>query len=164
MVSSQSYLICSIIFGNLVINNAFQQTSQLSRFRSLCRSTKLNESALPFAGSGPRQVDMNQYNVELDVIEEQWTANIIAKTIDTDGGILLGVKNAREYFVDNVSVTIPRPSDGGLGIALQEIAGGRDDGLGITVVSGLVENGYVESCDVDILPCDSISSLSIVRN
>ncbi len=108
---------------------------------------------------------MNVYNLPLDIIEEQWTANLVAKTVDDDGGIFLGCKNGREYFPDVVSVTIPRPPEGtGLGIMLQEIAGGRGDGLGITVVSGLVESGYIERCNVDILPGDSITSISVVKN
>lgn len=145
------------------INN--QHSAMIPTISRIQSTTQLNEAALPFAGSGPRQVDMNVYNLPLDIIEQEWTANLVAKTVDDDGGIFLGTKNAREYFPDVVSMTVPRPSDGtGLGIMLQEIAGGRGDGLGITVVSGLVEGGYIESCNVDMLPGDSITSISVVRN
>lgn len=130
-----------------------------------CTSTQLNEAALPFAGSGPRQVDMNIYNLPIEITEQEWTANLVAKTIDDDGGIFLGVKNGRECFPDVISFSVPRPPDGtGLGVLLQELAGGRGDDLGITVVSGLVEGGYLESCNVDLLPGDSITSISVLKN
>lgn len=110
---------------------------------------------------------MNVYNLPLEIIAEQWTANLIAKTVDDDGGIFLGTKNDREYFPDVLTVTVPRdPSNSnGLGIMLQEIAGGREDGLGITVVSGLVEGGWMDShCeDMDIMPGDSITSITVVK-
>jgi len=130
-------------------------------------STQLQESALPFAGSGPRQVNMNSYNLPLDVIGQEWTANLVAKTVDDDGGIFLGCKQNREYFVDQLQVVIPRPQNGvGLGLGLIELAGGREDGLGITVISELIEGGYVQSCidSLGIMPGDSISSITIVRN
>jgi hypothetical protein len=100
----------------------------------------------------------------LDQIQKQWIANVIAKTIDEDGGIFLGVENDRELFVDVITVSIPRTTkDASLGIGLQEIAGGRSDGLGITIVSGLIEGGIVEQAGVDILPGDSITSISVIR-
>lgn len=112
---------------------------------------------------------MNQYNLPIDIIESQWTANLVAKTVNDEGGIFLACKNDREYFVDQVKVLIPSPLEGvGLGILLQEIAGGRIDDLGITVISGLVEGGHVDNLrneeGVDIQPGDSISSISVVRS
>jgi len=114
---------------------------------------------------------MNRYNLPIEEIGQEWTANLVAKTVDDDGGIFLGCKNSREHFVDQLQVVIPRPQNGvGLGIGLQEIAGGREDGLGITVISGLIEDGYVNSCksmstvNMDILPGDSISSIVVLRN
>ncbi len=119
----------------------------------------------PFAGTGKRQVDMNTYNLPIDIIEEEWTANVVPDTVDTPGGIFLGARDDRENFVDTFAVQIPRPPIGtGLGIGLVELAGGREDGLGITVVSGLVEGGFTEACNVDIMPGDSIASISVVRN
>ncbi len=108
---------------------------------------------------------MNTYNLPLDIIEEQWTANIVPDTVDTPGGIFLGARNDKENFVDTFAVQIPRPPIGtGLGIGLAELAGGREDGLGITVVSGLVEGGFTYGCDVDIMPGDCISSISVIRS
>lgn len=128
------------------------------------RNVSLMEAPVPFAGTGPRQVDMNQYNLELDDIENQWTANLVAKTIDDEGGIFLGVDNNRELFVDTVTLSLPRSIDqSSLGIELQEIAGGRSDGVGITIVSGLVAGGLAESNNCNILSGDSISSISVKR-
>ena len=156
------HLFTLIAAQSILCNHAFLQPSSKSRIHRY-PLTQLNEGPVTFAGTGQRQVDMNQYNLPIDVIEQEWVANVVAKTLDKDGGIFLGVKS-REFFVDNIRVTIPRPSEGGLGILLQELAGGREDGLGITVVSGLVQGGYVESCNVDILPGDSISAMTVVRN
>ena len=54
-----------------------------------------------------------------------------------------------------------RLGQAGLGIALSEIAGGRDDGLGITVISGLVEGGSAEGSGVQI--GDSIVKIAVDR-
>mmetsp|Transcript_1377 Transcript_1377/g.2108 ORF Transcript_1377/g.2108 Transcript_1377/m.2108 type:complete len:373 (-) Transcript_1377:1377-2495(-) len=153
--------------GYLYSSNRFQHFKNSPNREILAKSstTVLHESPVRFAGTGPRQVDMNQYNLPLQTIEEQWTANVIAKTVDDDGGIFLGCENDRENFVDVVTVNIDRPPAGeGLGIGLQEIKGGREDGLGITVVSALVDGGHTDRCKVDINPGDSISSLSIISN
>lgn len=152
--------------------NAFVASSQIiastHKFGMNSSNTKLHESAMPFIGLGNRQVDMNQYNLPIDIIQTQWTANIVAKTMNDEGGIFLGCKNDRDYFVDQIRVMIPRPIEGiSLGIRLQEIAGGREDGLGITVVSGLVEGSHVDKLGkdgADIQPGDSISSISLLRN
>ena len=137
----------------------------------LCRSlirqpnVQLHENPVRFAGTGARTADMNQYNLPLDVIEEQWKASVIPKTIESDGGIFLGVKDDVNLFVDVIQVVVPRPTDCGLGIELQEVAGGRGDGLGITLVSGVVKDGWISKhcTDGDIQLGDSITSLSVVQ-
>ncbi len=121
------------------------------------------EAPIKFAGTGARQVDMNQYNLALEVIENQWIANFVEKTIDSEGGVFLAVKNNRELFVDLITVTLPRKSGSSLGIGLHEIAGGRNDGIGITIVTELIEGGLAQSNKADILPGDSISSISVIR-
>lgn len=144
---------------------AFQQ--QLSRISGRRRHEimKLHENPVRFAGTGDRTADMNAYNLQLDVIEKQWKANVVPKTIESDGGIFLGVQDDVNLFVDVIKVVVPRPTDCGLGIELQEIAGGRGDGLGITLVSGLVVGGWIkEHCaDSDIQLGDSIVSLSVMQ-
>jgi ferredoxin len=113
-------------------------------------------------GAGTEAVDMNHYNLPTDEVLEQWTAKLVAKTANTREGVKLFAKNDREILVDTVQISYPRKADSGLGIILQEIAGGRSDGLGITLVSGLVEGGPAEGCG--ILKGDSIVSVTVVRN
>lgn len=142
---------------------AFVQPRHFS-MTHLTHKTQLWEAPVKFAGTGPRQVDMNQYNLPLQQVESQWCANVVEKTIDSEGGIFLGVKNGRELFVDVISVSIPRKVGGSsLGIGLQEFAGGRSDGVGITIVTELIEGGLAQSYGADILPGDSISSISVLR-
>mmetsp|Transcript_16198 Transcript_16198/g.46540 ORF Transcript_16198/g.46540 Transcript_16198/m.46540 type:complete len:366 (-) Transcript_16198:162-1259(-) len=126
--------------------------------------TVLFEAPVPFAGVGPRSewMDMSKYDVDdLSLIEAQWRANIIAKTIDTPERIALGC-NGPSFFVDTLLVPIRRKAGEGLGIELQEIAGGREDGLGITVIMGLVEGGCAERCAGDVIRAgDSIGSITV---
>jgi len=140
-----------------------------STLRVLCRtSTHLNDRAIaptPFGGVGPRSgwTDMTQYNVDdLSLIASEWTANLIARTIDTPERIELGCRDS-SLFVDTLLVPIKRRSGEGLGIELQEIAGGREDGLGITIITGLVEGGCADRSGGDILAGDSIASISVAR-
>jgi ferredoxin len=116
-------------------------------------------SASIFAGTGQAQVDMNRYNLPLDEIADQWSANIMAQTVLTESGAFLGAKNSRDNFADTVKISFPRRLDAGLGIELLEIAGGRDDGLGITVVQGLVEGGSAEGSG--IMKGDSIVAVEV---
>uniref|UniRef100_A0A7S4RKK6 2Fe-2S ferredoxin-type domain-containing protein n=1 Tax=Ditylum brightwellii TaxID=49249 RepID=A0A7S4RKK6_9STRA len=136
---------------------------------SISTSTTLSEAPVPFAGVGPRSTwtDMSKYNIpQIETILTEWTANIIPKNINenTPERIALGVENSRELFVDTIIVEIRRSTEKvGLGILLQEIKGGRSDGLGITVVSGLVEGGLCEEQDCDVMVGDSISSVSVLQ-
>jgi len=103
---------------------------------------------------------MNQYNIPLEEAAEQWTAELTAGTSLVKEGVYLGTKKASNLFVDTLSFDVKR--DGGLGIELLEIAGGREDGLGITIASGLVEGGNAENSG--ILPGDSIVSLQVEKS
>jgi ferredoxin len=129
-------------------------------------------------GAGMPLVDMNQYNVPLDRIvssseEEEgggggssglWTAQMVQKTgkgVMEDGNGIFLRTNANEVFVDSVTVTFPRRLDSGLGIGLMELAGGRDDGLGITIVSSIIPNSAADG--TDILPGDSVTQVTVIR-
>ena len=107
-------------------------------------------------------VDMNQYNLAESEIPEQWTANLKAATEMTEAGAFLGAKNSKDNFVDTIKmvITCPRPGEG-LGIELLELAGGRSDGLGITIVSGLVTGKCSESSGLQF--GDSIAQISLRR-
>jgi len=111
--------------------------------------------------SPPSLVNLDQYNLSLDDIAQEWTATISAETAMMNAGAYLAAKNAREIFVDTVKVAFPRKPNTGLGIELLEIAGGRDDGLGIVVVSGLVTGGSADGSGVQ--EGDSISKVAIRR-
>jgi len=133
------------------------------------RTTK-NVATQILQGAGPPEVDLNKYNLEsLEQIEEEWTANLVQKAAEKEINLSLGVKSEETLFVDKVIVTYPRlETNPGLGIALVELAGGREDGLGITLISGLVSGGPADYNDdgyggLDILPGDSISKVSIIR-
>lgn len=125
-------------------------------------STDMLESAgTKYSGAGPVSVDMNQYNLPLDQIMEEWTATLQPETAFVAEGVYLGAKSSKENMVDTVKVSFPRKPDTGLGILLQEIAGGRGDGLGITMVEGLVEGGAADGCG--ILEGDCISKIAIQK-
>lgn len=123
--------------------------------------TARNIASQTLQGTGLAQVDMNKYNLPLDQIEQEWCAAFVQKNIDREEGVYLGAKTDREIFVDTLVVSFPRLAEGGLGIQLAELAGGRDDGLGITVVTGLVDGGSAEVSD--IIPGDSITEVSLIR-
>lgn len=125
------------------------------------QKTTRNVATQILQGAGPASVDLNQYNIPLDRVEEEWTANFVQKTAENESGVFLGAKSDRENFVDTVLVTFPRKQNAGLGIELKELAGGREDGLGITVVTGLVPGGSADGTDIQ--PGDSIAEVSIVR-
>lgn len=124
----------------------------------------LHNNLPKFSFEGPKQVDMNMYNIPLEKMEEQWVATVVPKTLDDDGGVFLSSRDQREYFVDSVVVKVKRPVNQSLGIMLQELAGGREDGLGITVVSGLVEGGYISKLNEDIQIGDSVAQVCLLRD
>jgi C-terminal processing protease CtpA/Prc len=84
-----------------------------------------------------------------------------AKSANTEGGIKLFAKNKREILVDTVQVSFTRKVEAGLGILLQEVAGGRDDGSGITLVSSILEDG--PAANSGILTGDSIIKVTVVK-
>ena len=94
---------------------------------------------------------MQNYNLPPDTIAGGLSAHIITrlnKAVDDmreTTEILLVPKNTEEHFIDTFSVNIPIPLDSpGLGIELLEIEGGREDGLGITIVNDLVPGGNAQ--------------------
>uniref|UniRef100_A0A7S1ZCW4 PDZ domain-containing protein n=1 Tax=Trieres chinensis TaxID=1514140 RepID=A0A7S1ZCW4_TRICV len=101
-------------------------------------------------------VDANVYNVALEDAVELWTASVSAeRSADREANVPYLDSKSKDHFVDDVEVTVPR--DGGLGMELLEIAGGRDDGYGITVVTAVTEGGNAERAGV--VPGDSIATV-----
>mmetsp|Transcript_14553 Transcript_14553/g.40434 ORF Transcript_14553/g.40434 Transcript_14553/m.40434 type:complete len:349 (+) Transcript_14553:119-1165(+) len=130
---------------------------------SLFGKTTRNIATQVLQGTGVPAVDLNQYNLPLSVIEEGLTATFIQKPTENQGRVRLEAKNNTAHYVDTMIVTLPRKEEngGGLGIELLELAGGRSDGIGITIVSGLVPGGPAK--DAELNPGDVLSSVSLVR-
>jgi ferredoxin len=93
---------------------------------------------------------LDSYNLPQSQLMDAWSARIVtrtAKSLEETTDIELIPKNEKEHFVDRIRVEIPLLlSEGktGLGVELLEVEGGRDDGLGVVIVSGLVPGGNSE--------------------
>lgn len=133
--------------------------SQTSSSTSSNIDTLKNDSK-NYAAAGKPLVNMNAYNLPLETILDEWTALVTPKTPLQEEGIYLNAKSNKDYFVDTLQFEIPR--EGGLGLILTEIAGGREDGVGITIVEELVEGGNSEGSG--ILPGDSIVGLEVFQS
>ena len=147
---------CAVLSSFYNVNPVFSLSTPYGK-------TTRNVASQILQGTGEPAVDMNQYNLPFSVIQDGWTANFVQKATENQGKVRLEPKNNIEHFVDVITVEFPRniESGGGLGIELEEIAGGRDDGIGITIISGLVPGGSSENADLN--PGDSLSSISLIR-
>jgi len=148
------------VLSFIIIVDSFSSYSQPAPFGE----TTKNVATQILQGTGASRVDLNKYNLaNLEEIEQQWTAKLVQKVGQLDPVAVLGAKNAQELFVDTLQVSFPRRR-GGLGLELLELAGGREDGLGITVISGIVEGGSASVTEEnEIMVGDSIAQVSIVR-
>lgn len=106
-------------------------------------------------------VDPNRYNVDLETAADLWTASVQEqRNAEREAGVPYMDSKSKDYFVDDVrQLEVSR--DGGLGLELLELAGGRADGIGITVVSVVKEGGNAEKAG--ILPGDAISSVTVLE-
>lgn len=129
-------------------------TTATTSTTSLLRASTSSQTDL-----GMAKVDMNKYNLPLEEIADEWAANVVAESTLREAGVYLGAKNAKSIMVDTVQVKIPRRVGEGMGMLLLEIAGGREDGLGITVINGVVEGGCADGSDV--MDGDSIAAISV---
>lgn len=111
-----------------------------------------------YSAAGAPKVDMDMYNIPLTQSINEWSAVVQAESSMQEEGIFLKAKS-KELFVDTLQYTIKR--EGGLGLLLTEIAGGRDDGVGITIIEEVLEDG--NSAGVGIIPGDSLVSLSVTK-
>ena len=119
---------------------------------------------------------MQKYNLLPETISDGFTAQIVtrvAKSTEESTDVLLAPKNSKDHFIDTVRVEIPLPLDSppyGLGIELLEVeGGGREDGLGIVIVQGLVPGGNAERAlgqandnEETIMQGDSISAVELL--
>uniref|UniRef100_A0A7S2EM48 2Fe-2S ferredoxin-type domain-containing protein n=1 Tax=Ditylum brightwellii TaxID=49249 RepID=A0A7S2EM48_9STRA len=160
-VSTNAFLIPKTTYNTCTSRrtSAFTfSTSKQSSTLSKDDTPANNSAASRYSGAGVASVDMNKYNLQIEQIASEWTANVHAQTSMQEGGVYLGAKSRKELFVDTLQFEVKRA--GGLGIQLLELAGGREDGLGITIVSGLVEGGNAEGCG--IIEGDSIVQLTVL--
>lgn len=112
----------------------------------------------PLLKSDNQQVNPNVYNIQLDQAAELWTASIQeSNNADRKAGVPYMDTTSKDHFVDDVSFVLSR--DGGLGMELLELAGGREDGVGITIVSAVTKGGNAEKAG--IIPGDSIAGVSV---
>ena len=156
--------ICALCWAPALTSNSITVVHALS---SLYGKTTRNIATQVLQGTGPPAVDLNAYNLPLSTIVEEWTANFVQKSTENQGKVKLQPKNVQGIYVDTVVATFPRQTSGssgggsGLGIELAELAGGRSDGIGITIISGLVPGGSADGSE--LIPGDSIATVSLVR-
>jgi ferredoxin len=150
-------------FSLLAIGQVRHPTSEQLTTRttttSLFSSLQSDSDASSVSSNGT-SADMNRYNLPVDQIAQEWTAVVVPQSSLRAEGIYLGAKSSKDIMVDTVKVSFRR-SQASLGVQLLEIAGGRDDGLGITVVDGIVPGGAVDGKDVMV--GDSIVAVSVVK-
>jgi ferredoxin len=101
---------------------------------------------------------MNRYNFNsLESIAAEWTAVVKAGSSLQPAGIFMEPRDTKTNFADFVTVKFPRGA--GLGLELLELAGGREDGRGITVVEAIVPGGPADG--VGLLPGDTLVDITI---
>ncbi len=195
--SSRKLSIAEQLFALLILSlaNPFAPTSTFSsafsspfgnakllqdNHRNRLPTTQLNEQPVNIKKIlGPiSPATLENYNLLPSTIPQSWAAQIVtrtAKSLDETTEIQLSAKNIEENYVDSFRVEIPIPLDEpsgiGLGIELLEIeGGGREDGLGIVIINGLVPEGNAERAAnslksegmESIMYGDSISSADLI--
>ena len=93
---------------------------------------------------------LQSYNLSPSELMDGWSARFVvrtAKSLEDTTDIELTPKNKRDHYVDTITAEVPlfiNEGNIGLGIELLELEGGRDDGLGLVIVNGLVAGGNAE--------------------
>ncbi len=123
--------------------------------------TTKNVATQILQGAGPASVNMDVYNIPPDEIMGEWKANFVQKANENTAKVALACQSP-EYFIDSLTINFPRNPEEGLGLSLVELAGGRGDGLGITIVSEV--SGAAASAEgASILYGDSLAFVGLVR-
>lgn len=120
-----------------------------------------SSSALPASRIAKSDTaDPNKYNIPLSEAADLWTCSVQeSNNADRLAGVPYVDSKSKDYFVDDIlSVEVSR--DGGLGIELLELAGGRDDGVGVTIVSAVTEGGNAQRAG--LIPGDSIAGITVL--
>jgi hypothetical protein len=140
----------------LVAVIALSSTHGFSSISSSMRTTSSSTKLLLSSSSPNNAVDPDKYNIDLDSAAKLWKASVSPDNTNMrDAGIPYLDVTSKDYFVDDVDVIVSR--NGGMGMELLELAGGRSDGFGITIVTGVSGNAQAAG----ILPGDSISSIAV---
>lgn len=158
---SQAFLTPSVPAAGAGASAAASSVFVLHQSSQMTDSGSDASSAAKFSGAGASLVDMNRYNLPLDQIAQEWTANVVPQSSLREEGIYLGAKSSKDIMVDTVKVSFRRRIGEGMGVELLELAGGRQDGLGITVVNGIVKGGAADGKDVMI--GDSIVAVGVLQ-
>lgn len=149
----------SILWLTLGVNTAVAFTSPLVGNSAVGRTTvQVMQSSTSFYES---KIDRNTLNIPLERIAQEWTAEMVPESSLREAGVYLGAKSSQELMVDTIKVELTRRVGEGLGLQLLEIAGGREDGLGITVIDGVIEGGIADGSE--IMLGDSIAAITVVR-
>lgn len=137
---------------------AFSSSSQ-EQEPSAALATTIMTTSQP--SSNVEQPFHRDYNVPLEIAALEWTVALVAPDDFWEGGMQLRARTPKNYTVDAFQVTVTRSVESpGLGIELLELAGRDQDGVGITVVSGIVEGG--NACHTPLLPGDVISQVQVL--
>ena len=140
-------------------NRCINQSQKTTSTWSLGSAPADSDFEKPISVSNPdanSAVDPNVYNVEAEKAAELWTVSVSAENrFDREAGVPFLDSKSKDYMVDTIRMVVSR--DGGMGIELLELAGGRDDDYGLTVVSGV--SGNAEKAG--IIPGDSIMGVEI---
>lgn len=152
-------LVLDAILGGAGILAFSASSSNLNPSLAETGTTK-NVATQILQGVGPSvsQDHLQQFNLKsIDEILSEWTANRVQKATESQSKLQLSCRSLDRLYVDSFDIAFPRVSDS-MGIELQEIAGGREDGVGVTVVVGSSAPHMHQ-----LLPGDSIASVSLAR-
>eukprot|EP00579_Thalassiosira_antarctica_P027001 CAMPEP_0202023374 /NCGR_PEP_ID=MMETSP0905-20130828/51726_1 /ASSEMBLY_ACC=CAM_ASM_000554 /TAXON_ID=420261 /ORGANISM="Thalassiosira antarctica, Strain CCMP982" /LENGTH=316 /DNA_ID=CAMNT_0048585731 /DNA_START=61 /DNA_END=1008 /DNA_ORIENTATION=+ len=158
MRSTTTKLSTLLLFLNNHDANAFISSPPTAKANHPGSSTILysQQQNSYYAAAGAPSVDMDKYNLPLEQSINEWSAVVQAETSMQQEGIFLKAKD-KELFVDTLKYTLKR--EGGLGLLLTEIAGGREDGVGITIIEEVLADGNADKSG--IVAGDSIVALTI---
>jgi hypothetical protein len=144
----------------LIVNIDVFVTALSSSSSNPLGPTSRNIATQILQGTGTALIDLNQYNIPFEEAQEEWTAKYVQKTNEKKAQVFLRPKSETTLYADTVVIRCPRKER--LGLELTELAS-RDDGLGITIITGLVAGGSAEQAEEAIFPGDSLAEVAVIR-
>lgn len=138
-------------------SSSSSDTTQTLPFRSHFTTTIRSAKTSNNINDDNIVVDANRYNVPLEEAAELWTVSVAQEqSLDRPAGIPYLDTLSKDHFVDDVSLMLSRKGGGGMGMQLLELAGGREDGVGLTIVKAVSGNAL----QAGVLPGDAMASIS----